>query len=91
MVMRARIVLCCAKGDTTRSVANKLGVSEAMLGTSRHRFVENRMDGLSDDLRPGVPRTITDGQVEKVIVETLEENQPKPPTARRARWPGRWA
>jgi transposase len=71
--MRARIVMCCAKGDTNRDVASKLGVSEAMVGKWRRRFVEHRLAGLSDDPRPGAPRTITDDQVEAVIVKTLEE------------------
>jgi transposase len=73
MAMRARIVMCCAKGDTNRDVATKLGVSEAMVGKWRRRFVERRLDGLCDDLRPGAPRTISDDQVEAVIVKTLEE------------------
>jgi len=74
MAMRARIVMCCAKeGATNADVAAKLGVSQAMVGKWRRRFVEHRMNGLSDDPRPGAPRTITDDQVEAVIVKTLEE------------------
>jgi transposase len=38
----------------------------------RGRFAEHRLDGLSDDPRPGQPRKITDEQVEEVIVKTLE-------------------
>ena len=72
MAMRARIVMCCAKGDTNREVAGRLGVSEAMVGKWRRRFVEHGLDGLSDDPRPGAPRTVTDGQVEAVVVKTLE-------------------
>ena len=33
----------------------------------------DRLDGLTDEPRPGVPRTITDAQVEEVVVRTLEE------------------
>ncbi|WP_369395459.1 hypothetical protein AB5J72_01365 [Streptomyces sp. CG1] len=32
-----------------------------------------RLDGLCDEPRPGVPRKITDADVERVIVKTLEE------------------
>ena len=73
IAMRARIVMCCAKGDTNQEVARHLGVSDAMVGKWRKRFVERRLDGLSDDPRPGAPRTVTDDQVEAVIVKTLEE------------------
>jgi transposase len=73
LAMRARIVMCCAQGDTNRDVASKLGVSEAMVGKWRRRFVEHRLDGLSDDPRPGAPRTVTDDQVEAVVVKTLED------------------
>jgi transposase len=81
MAMRARIVQCCAnkEGPTNREVAAKLGVSEAMVGKWRRRFVEYRLDGLSDDPRPGAPRKIGDDQVEAVIVKTLED-KPKDAT-----------
>ncbi len=36
------------------------------------RFVEHRLDGLSDEARPGRPATITAEQVEDVVVVTLE-------------------
>jgi hypothetical protein len=36
-------------------------------------FLRDRLDGLADEPRPGVPRTITDAQVEEVVVRTLEE------------------
>ena len=39
----------------------------------RTPFLRERLDGLADDSRPGVPRTITDAQVEEVVVRTLEE------------------
>jgi transposase len=39
----------------------------------RNRFARLRLEGLSDEPRPGRPRTITDERVEKVITKTLEE------------------
>jgi transposase len=81
LAMRARIVMCCAKkeGPTNREVAAQLNVSEAMVGKWRRRFVERRLDGLFDEQRSGAPRTITDDQVEEVVVKTLEE-KPKDAT-----------
>jgi hypothetical protein len=37
------------------------------------RFITDRLEGLSDEPRPGAARTITDEQVEAVVVKTLEE------------------
>ncbi|MFD3330991.1 helix-turn-helix domain-containing protein [Streptomyces sp. NPDC058701] len=37
------------------------------------RFLERGRDGLGDEPRPGVPGKITDADVERVIVKTLEE------------------
>src|SRR6266851_1545697 len=73
LAMRARIVLRCATGVTNREVARQLGVSDAMVGKWRSRFVAKRLDGLFDEPRPGAKRTITDDKVERVIVKTLEE------------------
>jgi transposase len=45
----------------------------------RNHFAEHRLDGLSDEPRPGQPRKITDEEVNEVIVKTLE-TKPKNPT-----------
>lgn len=42
------------------------------VGLWRRRFVERRLDGLYDEPRVGAPRTISDEQVEKIVVATLE-------------------
>ncbi len=49
------------------------GVHQATVGKWRARFAERRLDGLHDEPRPGKPRTITDADVERVLVKTLEE------------------
>src|SRR6266702_4300042 len=73
LALRARIVLACAEGRSNTAVAGRLGVSRTTVNKWRRRFLARRLDGLGDEPRPGVPRTITDAQVEAVIVRTLEE------------------
>ena len=70
--MRSRIVLASAGGANNRQVAARERVTEQAVGKWRARFVEHRLDGLLDEPRPGRPRTVTDQQVEAVIVRTLE-------------------
>jgi transposase len=53
-------------------VAEQLGITNVTVGKWRQRFVERRLDGLNDDPRPGVPRTVTDEDVERVVTLTLE-------------------
>src|SRR6201981_2514148 len=73
LALRARIVLACAEGRSNVAVAARLGISRTTVTKWRSRFLAKRLDGLSDEPRPGVPRTITDAQVEEVVVRTLEE------------------
>jgi transposase len=73
LALRARIVLACAEGGPNIAVAARLGVSRGTVTRWRARFLARRLDGLSDEPRPGVPRTISDAQVEEVVVRTLEE------------------
>jgi len=53
-------------------IARRLGLAVGSVRKWRKRFVEQRLDGLTDEPRPGRPRTVTDEQVEAVIVKTLE-------------------
>ena len=69
---RARIVLQCASGLTNSEVARKLRTMRSTVGKWRSRFVEQRLEGLYDEPRPGVERTITDDQIEEVVTKTLE-------------------
>src|SRR5262245_8100307 len=68
---RCRIILRCAHGLPSKSIAAELGVHEHTVGKWRRRFLKNRCDGLLDEARPGRPRTIDDDQVAAVIEQTL--------------------
>src|SRR5215213_7878284 len=72
LAVRARIVLAAAEGLKNTEIAERLGINRAMAAKWRSRFAEQRLDGLTDEPRPGRPRTITDEQVEAVITTTLE-------------------
>jgi transposase len=73
LALRSKIVLACADGLNNKDVAARLGIWPQTVSKWRARFITNRLEGLSDEPRPGAKRTITDEQVEKVIVKTLEE------------------
>ena len=73
LALRARIVLGCATGMANHVVAKKVRTSAATVGKWRRRFVEGQVAALYDEPRPGAPRTISDDDVERVVVRTLEE------------------
>jgi transposase len=76
LALRARIVLACAEGATNVAVAEQLGIWPQTVAKWRGRFVRERLEALSDEPRPGRPRTIADEQVEEVIVKALEQPPP---------------
>ncbi len=72
LALRCRIVLGAAAGETNKSIAAALGCSANTVSRWRRRFAERRLEGLVDEPRPGAPRTVSDEDVEEVIVKTLE-------------------
>jgi transposase len=66
-------VLACAAGATNTAVARRNQTTNQTVGKWRKRFVADRLEGLYDEPRPGAPRSVTDEQVEGVIVKALEE------------------
>src|SRR5215210_1906424 len=72
LALRSRIVLAAAEGLKNTEIAERLDVNRAMAAKWRARFAEHRLDGLTDEPRPGRPRTITDEEVDAVITKTLE-------------------
>jgi transposase len=72
LALRSRIVLLAAEGLNNVEIARQLGIQRNTVAKWRSRFVEHRLDGLTDEPRPGQPRKISDAKVEEVIVKTLE-------------------
>jgi transposase len=71
MSERCRIILRCADGIASKTVAAELRMHEHTVGKWRRRFLKDRIEGLLDEARPGRPRTIDDDQVAAVIERTL--------------------
>lgn len=72
LALRSKIVLACAEGIDNKQVAEQLRCNQVTVGKWRKRFIEHRLDGLTDEQRTGRPTTISVDQVEDVIVATLE-------------------
>mgnify|MGYP001770847736 FL=1 len=64
---RARLVLRSADGEPNNSIAERMEMSKATVGKWRSRFIERRIAGLYDDMRPGAPRTIDAERVAELI------------------------
>jgi putative transposase len=69
--LRARIVLAAAQGEANAQIAKRLQITRETVGKWRSRFIQRRMNGLYDELRPGKPRTIDDERVAQLINKTL--------------------
>ena len=72
LALRSRIVLACAERKSDVQVGEEVGCHRTTVGKWRHRFADERLEGLTDAPRPGAARTIGDDVVEAVVVETLE-------------------
>lgn len=75
LAFRAKIVLACIDSADT-VVARRLRTTKTTVAKWRSQFVERRLAGLYDEPRVGAPRTISDEQVEAIIVKTLETTPP---------------
>src|SRR6266540_3563659 len=73
LAFRCRVVLAAAEGRSSTEIAAQLGCNLSTVGRWRGRFAKRGFDGLHDEPRPGKPRSISDEEVERVIVKTLEE------------------
>jgi putative transposase len=71
LVARAKLVLWSAEGESNSDIAERLRWTKATVGKWRQRFVQHRLAGLYDEVRPGRPRTIEDEQVAALLRRTL--------------------
>jgi transposase len=76
LALRSRIILACAAGAANQAVAAELGVSRDTVAKWRSRFLKGRLEGLTDEPRPGRPRTVSDAKVEQVVTAALEQAPP---------------
>jgi transposase len=73
--LRARIVLAAGGGAANAAIARDPRVTPPAVRKWRDRFAASGLAGLTDEPRPGAPRSIPDEQVERAVSRTLE---PKP-------------
>ena len=59
-------------------IADRLQWTKATVGKWRRRFLERRVQGLYDELRPGRPRSIEDEQVAALLKRTLSRKPRRP-------------
>ncbi len=76
LIMRVKIVLLSAQGRTNTAIAEQLNLCKATVGKWRRRYLEQSIEGLHDELRPGRPRSIGDEKIARLIRKTLK-TQPK--------------
>jgi transposase len=83
-VLRARIILAAARGETTISIAKELKVRPNTVSKWRTRFAKNGLAGLDDAERPGKPSIYLE-DTDKRVLSKLDE----PPPEGYSRWNGR--
>ena len=69
LVLRARIVLAAAAGESNTAIAERLGVARQTVVSWRGRYVAEGLGGLEDRRRPGRPRVLDPLEV---VVRTME-------------------
>lgn len=76
LVERARVILLSNEGLTVEKIAERLDTRPARVSKWRQRFVQNRLEGLSDAPRSGKPNKYTKDTEERVL-KALDEPPPK--------------
>jgi transposase len=78
----------CPGGGANTAIARDLRVTLPTVRKWRERFARRRPEGLTDQPRPGAPRSITDEQAEQAVSRTLE-SKPRDATHWSTRGPAR--
>jgi putative transposase len=65
------LVLWSGQGQTISQIARRLHWAKATVGNWRQRFVQHRLAGLYDEVRPGRPLSIDDERVASLLKRTL--------------------
>lgn len=78
-VLRARIVLAAADGDSNGSIARQLAVSVNTVRQWRGRYAQHGLEGLKDAARTGRPRRY--GDLVRVAVVAAATSMPPGPQA----------
>ena len=63
LVRRARIILLSASGMSNQAIAGRLHLNPVTVSDWRRRFLQQGLQGLHGELRPGRPRSISDERV----------------------------
>jgi putative transposase len=71
LVVRAKVILMACDGMKSIDIAEKVGLSRVSVGKWRTRFIQDGLNGLYDELRPGRPRQIEEEQIAELINKTL--------------------
>src|ERR1022692_1234877 len=71
LVCPATVVRWSAEGPSNTRIAERLGGAKVGVGKWRQRFLQQRVAGLYDELRPGRPRSIADEQIALLLKRTL--------------------
>src|ERR1700677_2468264 len=72
LALRSRIVLRASAGPTATAIAAEMGVCIQTVSKWWRRYGAAGPDGLLDEARPGQPRKLSDAEIERVLVRTLE-------------------
>jgi transposase len=72
LVLRSKIILYAADGETNKQIARKLRVRQKTVALWRNRFITHGIDGISKDApRPGRKPRISQNKVDEIIDRTL--------------------